>query len=440
MNSFYKQILYSIFLLCLILLFDPSSIFSFLYTLGVFSLFNKLFFSNSSLNYKSFYYYISISILLYISHRFIIPEYIGLTGPENGVGTDDCRYYAQLVGGNTPFNNDYFKLSDFPFTFFLRFIYPFEIHSPLNIILVNTLGIIFIPYYIMSLTKIMFNINDNIANKAANLFLICPFTTYYGCIIMRDMWTVLFIVAGLYYFLTRKYLIVFLLFLLLAFIRFGSVVFLGAGLFVFFCGNICHLLRTKGQALFMIVIMILCVVVGYWVSFPVLQSLSDGKLEAGFFRTSFVSQLSNMDDNALLLKLVEFPFPLNTLMLFVFFFFCPFLSFNLFYENYFLIGSLFNTILTPVFMFFLWPSILKPLFNILNNRVNRNLYTLVLLLIILTFLLATISLQFRHKTVLFPFLCMLAAVGASDKTLGFSRISYLLSFCIVAVQLLFAIK
>ena len=55
-------------------------------------------------NIATFLFYTIIAVILYSTHKIIIPDYLGLTGPEGGVGTDDCRYYAQLVNGQVPYD------------------------------------------------------------------------------------------------------------------------------------------------------------------------------------------------------------------------------------------------------------------------------------------------------------------------------------------------
>ena len=60
--------------------------------------------------------------------------------------------------------------------------------------------------------------------------------------------------------------------------------------------------------------------------FPIISILSEGRLEEGLIRLSFVDYLKTDDENALIVKILNLPFPLNILLTSVFFFFLTFLE------------------------------------------------------------------------------------------------------------------
>ena len=426
------SLIFSIFLFCsfcVILAFvDETSVFSYAYTIVLFLVLNSLLFANNIRNLYYFHYYLSVSIILYAIHSNIIPLSFGTTGPYPGLGMDDYNFYNTLISNNAARYN---------YTAFLRFIYPFEIHTVLNIVILNLLGITFLPNYVMKLSESI-GLSDKTAVLAEKLTIACPFITYYGCILLRDMWIATLVVAGLYYYLQRDFKLLICL-LLIFYIRFGSLVFLVVGILILMRQNLYALFhsRTTGRIVVLMVFAVILTV--FIVIFPVLQELSGGKLEDGLFRASFYTKLESMDSDAFILRLMNLQFPLSLISLTLFFLFLPFLNVNLFLDGIFSNSRLFCSLLTPLMFFFLWRYIIQTTLQNLSLKYNRPIKNICYMAVVFAMCLGTVSLQSRHKTVLFPLLCILAAYGICNNNIKYKSLSIFMTVCIVMVQLYMAL-
>lgn len=400
-----------IFFASLLLLFavDYSSVPSYLYTLVLILILNKLFCKKENNNYYYFHGYLAVAIILYIVHKSLMPDYLGLTGPEGGIGTDDCRYYAQILDGPVPYKIRFDILNMMEFSVFLKTLYPFIVLTPLNIVIVNLLGVVFLPY-IVRVLSLDFGLDKRIACKAEQLTFLCPYIMYFGCIIMRDMWIATFVVLGIVLFRRKKYLLLLFVVLLTAYIRFGSLIFIGIGIGLCVREKVYLFFKSKSTALICFLGLLMIVVGIFYFTFPILMASSGGKLESGLLRLSFGEILANIDSEATLLKLLFLPFPLNVILLSVFFFFLPFLNFEIYTFGIFNMGCVFNNILTPVFFFPLWHKIIGSVLSFIRTN-SFKIQTIVYIAITYSVVLGTVSLQARHKTILMPFLCLLAAIG-----------------------------
>ena len=413
-----------------LLIVDATSILSYFYSLLLFFLFNRIITGKwIDRNFAYLHYYIFVAIFLFVCHNNMIPMSLGSTGGVEGLGTDDYNFYTRLITHDEDRYN---------YTLFLRYVYPFEIKTLLNMVILNLLGIVFLPHFVNRISY-LYSGSESLSLKAEKIFLLCPFTTYYGCILMRDMWIATFVFAGLYYFFRRRYLPLAFCIALIVFIRFGSIVFLGAGILVMMRERIyTHFSsRMKGRIAILTILGVVMMLFG--VAFPYLQEFSGGKLEEGLFRASFYMKLESMDPDAFILHLMDLPFPLNLLSLIVFFFFLPFLSLTFYTFGIFNMGHLFCSFLTPTFFFFLWDNVINTVLQSLLFKINNSINTIVYMAILFAMCLGTVSLQARHKTILFPLLCIIAAYGICNTNKRYSKFSYLLAATCVLIQLYMAL-
>lgn len=387
-------------------------------------------------NIATFLFYTIIAVILYSTHKIIIPDYLGLTGPEGGVGTDDCRYYAQLVNGQVPYDITFNFFDSLPFSLFLKFCLPFEIDTPLNVAIFNVLGICFLPY-LTSRLLLEFTSSKKTANDGYLLVLLCPFTTYYGCIIMRDMWIASAVLLGLLLFIRKRYFGLSLTILFICFIRFGSIVFLMLSILVMIRERmlVSNKNRTKANINFFCFIMLVYIL--FCAFFPIISILSEGRLEEGLIRLSFVDYLKTDDENALIVKILNLPFPLNILLTSVFFFFLPFLKFDIYTLGFFNIGNVLKAVFTPVFFFPYWKYLIFSIVKYLKGK-DEQVRPFFLISLCLAVALGTISLQARHKTVLIPFMCMLFAYGKNNYHGSYCLFSFTIATGIVMFELVYA--
>ena len=421
-----------------LLFFDTSSVLSYIYTLILFSVLNKVItLGEKNPNFTFLHFYLHVAIIIFLFQKFTIPDYLGLSGPGGSVGTDDVRYYAWLLDGKVPYSINLYG-NVHPFANLLKILYPFKIYNPLNIVIFNVLGVSFLPYYVYKLAQTITD-NDKISNLAQILMLLCPYSMAMGLIIMRDMFITTLVIAGLYYFINKKYFVLILIIPLIIYIRMGSLIFLLIGIFIFSLDFIKNKIKNR-LSYFSVLIFVLISLFGvsYFI-IPNIDSISNGKLSSGLFRAEFFDKLSVMDENAAILKLMTLPLILRTVTLTLFFYFLPFLNFNIFPLGVLNIRSLLIS-LSPIYMLFLWTPIFKTILNsIYEKRINNKITSLIWVSILFALSLGTISLQARHKTVLFPILYILAAYGWYLPSKKYNKISRIFTFLVFLLQIVFLI-
>lgn len=153
-------------------------------TVGVYSLIfiliNKILFKKVSIKYLNiFLLFIFFSVIIYLFQLNILPNHFGFSGDGyvigGGYGTDDSYFYSRAIDYYSTYKNlpinfplregenfDRYILKagfDFYSWFLSRFIYMIEIYKkvePLDLILVNTLILSFLPIFTSKLSFILF--------------------------------------------------------------------------------------------------------------------------------------------------------------------------------------------------------------------------------------------------------------------------------------------
>ena len=413
-----KALLFSLSIIILLFV-DDTSVKSYLYTLGLIILSSHFLFKN--LSTKAFYYfhtYLLVAVLLFITFKNQSPLYQGLTG--EGIA-DDARFYSQIVGGkNIAFNITASLDEIFPFAKLLKFLYPFSIQTPLNIVILNLFFITLLPIYVYLLTETLFE-DEKIAQTASYLSFLCPFTMYFGCIILREGIIASLLVAGMYYFLKKQYWLLLFCILGISFIRFGSVLFLLTGLL---CLYRIQLVQMGRKCLFNWIIILIFILIVF--IFPYLPELTGGKFSGNLYR-----ETGDFWEGSTIGGLTKLPFPFNVVSTTLFFIYIPFLSFPKTVEGLYLAGSFFQGIFTPIFMLFIWEYVYNAVLSA-RKGYNEYLYHIVLYVLMSAFLLGTVSLQSRHKIMLFPFICILGAYGM----VNYSKREHKLTMLLYAITLI----
>ena len=431
-NKTSLYVILPLFAIVLILRVDPTSLFSYTYTLLVFFLFHRLIREKDELmrNFMYFHYYLAVAIALFCIFRYQIPEYLGMTGPEGGIGTDDCRFYAQLKHGNGifyPIRISMVRMHSF--TKYLLVVYPFELHTPLNIVIFNLTGICFLPYYVRKLTYEIFN-DQKLADKAALFTFLCPFTTYYGCILMRDTMVATLVVAGIYYYMRRNKIALVAVSLLLMYIRFGSFPYMMLGILLTIRRDM--QLAQKNTVRFTILIIVLVAL--FNIFYEYIQYYSNGKLGDSVIRNT-----GAYFEGSTISKIMSLPFPVNVALSTFFFMVNPMLGWIGKVGNIYLMSSFFKSLLNGAFFLFLWPFIFNAIFSSINYWKNATLQFLIMLMFGFCAVLGSIDLQIRHKTIVFPILCMVAAYGMVRYDKHAKITSTLLGMVMLIIQLVFFI-
>ncbi len=421
-------------LLSLVVIFvvDQTSVISYVYTLGLLFCVSRIMCKdNISDVYYIFHLYLFVAIAFTLIFKAQFPDYLGLTGQEGIYGTDDARYYAQIVGGNVSYVVQVTVVDQFMYSILLRTLYPFEVYTPLNIVILNLLFAVFIPVLVYKLSFSFFK-DEKLSKTASYLSLFCPFTVYFSCIIMRESFIATMVLAGLYCFKEKKYLLLIIPVISILIIRMGSIVFLLGGMLVVLKSKLAQYSRY-GNLFFLILLLIL--VGGAYVFFPLLQELTQGKLSDSLIRSTD----DEFWEGSTLARIMSLPFPLNILFSTAFFIYAPILAIPMPVNGHYLVSTFFQGVFTPFFFFFLW----KYIYNALSSffvKHELDVKNVILIIFIFAILLGTVSLQSRHKTVLFPFLCILAAYGKNNFEERYRLSSELLALITVLGQILMVVS
>lgn len=412
----------------LLIFADKTSLFSYGYSILLLLLASHVLCRNEKHDLLfSYHFYLLFAITFYLIFKSQFPAFLGMNGGDAVM--DDSRFYAQIVGWHVNYDIPY-KLGTMPFVLLLKFLYPFNVYTPLNIIIFIAIFTGFLPIYVRRFAILL--TNDRRIGKYSFIYsLICPFTLYFGCIILRESFTALMVVAGLCYFVEKKFVPLFVCIIALAWVRFGTLSFLICGMIILYRFQ----LKRKTRTDFYFMLLLTAVVTLFYLSLPFIQEFSGGKLESGIIR----STESERYEDSTIGKLMEMPFPLNIFLSALFFIFIPLFGIPHPNHGHYLVGSVFQGFLTPLFMFFLWKNIFNASLVALYEKHSESAKKILYLVLLFALLLGTISMQSRHKTVLFPFLCMLAAYGKVYYYKRFDGFSVLLASIVIVPMIIMAI-
>lgn len=345
----------------------------------------------------TYFIYSFLSTLLYCLHLYTLPDWFGLTGPYGGIGTDDSRYFAAITDNLklVPWGaRDYIGWKHW-FSDFLNFIYPFPIKSPLQLQLFNLLGTTFIPYLSIKIAK---KLNPKITNKRLIalyiVILFCPFLNSNSLIIMRESWVISGILFGFYAFLSRNNINLILAIIFTAYLRPASL-----GIMIFLIG-LPFFLKLSYIKKFIFTIISLTVI-PYTLLF--IATNTDYGI-SGIIRQEFIETfIYSLDSNSTIIKIYQLPFPLNFIVLPVFFFLLPFPDLSIITNELFIPRFFLEKVLYPIY------SIIpvSMIFAIFLQRRNRGL-KLLIPIILGIIVIALLSLQPRHKTMIQPLLYIYA--------------------------------
>ena len=222
-----------LFLVCVFLIITiyPHALVSLGYSLLLVIVLSKMFNSNISDSINVFLIYTILCLVLFLFQLNYLPNWFGLSGPYRGIGTDDSRYFAGIADSLKfiPHGARDYIGWDHWFSALLNLLYPFPIDHPLELVIFNLLGVIFLPFLAC---RVASEINPSITKinlKLIFLFILfCPFIGSNVLIIMREGWVASFILIGLLSFLKKHYFYLIIAFSALLYLRPASIIILTA--------------------------------------------------------------------------------------------------------------------------------------------------------------------------------------------------------------------
>lgn len=398
-----------------ILLFSISGLVSYVFTLFAFSLINHFCEKNARVNNHLYFHFFVFLALIYMFFNYIqLPEYMGLSGPSS-VGTDDVNYYAGVTDDHLTYNVERWDIAyENTYSKLIKFIYPFGFVHPVDAIIINILGVVFIPYLTNRLSYNFFK-DNRIASISERLCLTCPFILSIGLIIMRDVVCTSLVLLAFYCILLRRYIAFLFVLLLLGYIKLGYIIFLIVAIIIYYIKDqlsngetfISTRIMARRWLKMAIYALFLLIAIAFYV-IPNLEQITQGRLEAGsFFRTTFIEYLNSANDGSFLVKIYDLPIIVRIPVLIVTFVIIPPLTFNFYIDNFFSFRIFLQNVLAPL----LWCYLFFYLFRFLYSYrvLGCKGRTLFWIIIMISLSLGMISLQSRHKVVLVPFMYMAVA-------------------------------
>lgn len=344
--------------------------------------------------------YVLLSILLFTLQNYFISGWNGFSGPYAGIGTDDSRYFSAISRSDFYVPNAALGYSKWvhPFSEFLKVIYPFPIYHPLQIILHNLIGIVFLPILSVRLAE---KINPNIETSNKKLIyifiLFCPFINSNSLILMRESWISSLIILGILTRIEKRWVVNILTLLLMFFLRPFS-------LLVYFAVLLPLELRRNKAAIVSFIILIFTSIIIVWTKIQDIL-ISFGIQE--IFRSSFVQEyLARLDSDSIISKIASQPIPINLILLPVFFFFLPFIDLSLFYNEQIIPRFYMEALLSPIYNIIPLTFLIGSLLSKLSKNHKDLLFGFLLALAIISI----VSIQTRHKSMIQPLFFILAFI------------------------------
>ena len=393
-----------VFFIIGIFILNSNGIVSYLWTLLLFLVINCFIDKNWKFrNFVVIHVFVAAALIVYTINLSQFPLQQGLTGGE-GVITDDSAYFASAADVLFQGVHGHGVTKETPYVILMRFLYPFKIVDPINLIILNILlGLAFLPYLTAKISERLFH-DQNICRSAFWLIAFCPFCWSGGLIIMRDVPSLIFILWAFLLFLNRKYFHMTIPLALLIWIKFGFIVFLIVPI-------VCYIYIQTGphltsKKIWFIVGVLVVLVLVYVVIIPNLFVVTGGKMDDGnLFRDNFLDFLAENNDQSLLIKIYQMPVVIRIPLLIAAFITMPMLTIPTGLIHPRGILSLFYT----VYIMFLCGYAFRLLFP--NRELDQNAKTLLWTIPCLALALGMVSLQFRHKVILMPFIYMAVAYG-----------------------------
>ena len=383
--------------------------------------------------------YSLLSIGIFLIQHWTLPEFYGFSGGV-GIGTDDCRFYQQAAADPPDLPSHCYQLyPGHSYSLFIRALSPLGIYHPLDIIWVNIVGSMLTPLFVREAAKGIFN-NIEIASASFLFASVCPFLLSNSIILIRDGWTATLLIAGIYFLLKKRYVLLIGSTVLLFYLRVASgAMALGSLVFIAWLmyrkANIHKFLRPL---LLGLVVGVAALVALY--TMPIVWEYIVSKGLAGsFFREEFAREYvmgtgsgrANPAMGTLLSQPWYIRIPLST----AFFSILPtFELSSVIREGVFIPRSLMASVAYPLLFVFYINYLARGLHYALSQK-DINLIAVATLFFGFTLAVSQLSLQARHKTMIMPLMYLLVGYGYVNYTKNGKVVGTFVSIVLVIATL-----
>ncbi len=426
---------------------SPGTLVNFAFFLLISIILGRTIFKSSILRISSlFITYSFLAVLIYLLQYMTLPEYQGLSGPQ-GIGTDDYQFFYEAIHGVGVYVGSSLVLTGLPPHTFstilsnvIKIIPTSNIHL-LDLILFNVMAVTFIPE-LTSKTAYLLTNDISIRNLSFKLSLFCPFYLTNGLILIRDGWTAMLLIASIYFFLKKKYILLALATTLCFYIRIASGVQLVIAL-AFLASYQFYINRTdpiKKVIVALYSIAGFSLIVLYY--FPLLYSyaVAKGITENIIFREAFVEGFIAKSEEltgraATIYTVYHQPFYIRIPFGILFFLCLPFLSVDsLMREGIFIPRNFIMQLFPILFLFYFKWLIQAILYS--WKKLDSRIILIAMIFVFLLLLISQISIQPRHKTMLMPIFYILVSYGFYRKTHFGSSLGLISSILLAFIEIL----
>ena len=426
-----------VFNIAVIAVFNAESLLSLGYTYVLFLLFNRLVTDKKLWHYNFYAFQVLLFIVLgiYIINLSVWPEFLGLTPNIEGVGADDAKFYAGVtdIAHNLPSSAAYYTYWRIThiFPIFLKVLYPFPIYHPLTILIPNTLGLAFIPYFTYKVALNASN-QEKVAKLAFALVLFCPMLIINGAILVRDGWTAFFTIASIYYVQEKKIAPYLIAIFLLSYLRMstGLVILVGS----LFLWKNALFVNKKNAWRFTGLILVFIISLSF--VYPIFLDYLQTK-NISFGSDHFVESFIGKDQSSTTYKLYTLPMYLRIPASFIFFFSYPYLSLASITSDAFNIRGVLAGMIMPLLFIVYFRYMISGIVYSFVQRNKNEIRSLVIILVIFIGAISMISLQLRHRTAIMPFYYILIAYGFYNNNLKTRQIGVFYVGFYILIQLVF---
>lgn len=386
---------------------------------------------NSTLLLFSFLFYSLIALLIFYAQLITLPEWDGLSGPEGGIGTDDTFFYTQATDDFDMSRNGAVKAfarMDNLHTYSnilrqcVRIISLYKTPELLDLLLINAYVLAFVPFFCVLCFRIIASYSQNESETSGReqiaywLVMLHPSLWTDGLILIRDGWTATLFIAALLALLYSQLFRCTLAVLLLSYIRLAS------GISFSLCAIPLALPVAKHKygkhaPFFILGVAGIGVAIMLYAAFSGYLENKDISFGRDDYVEGFIARANDQKEGGSVLYAISNLPILLRIPASVFFFLCaPFIRLNFSNAGILIprvvlasIAGGFNILLLKWWV----QSLIKSWHNWRRFH-SSSWISLHAAYIIAILLIATMSLQMRHKTMILPLLCILAAHGVKD--------------------------
>lgn len=407
---------------------DLLSSFTFIFFLILIIFFNKIFFNNNYQRVVSlFFFYTVLTVIIYWLQYFQFPQNGGCTGENIHAGTDDLFFFQESISNGISYRGDrssFMHHYSVFLHFFVIIIGFFKKVKLIDLLFVNIFAFSFIPIFTEKVASNL-KLSDKSIRYSFIFSAICPLMIINGLVLVRDGWTAMLFIAGIFFMLEKRLLFLIPTFILLFYLRASSgvilIIFVLSILFFSKSINLPKYTHSKRFTYIIIITIIVALCVPAFLLFLKLTNL-EGNL---FFRKGYLSFLESSSTGN---SAANYIYNLNPILRipisFIFYFGSPFLSFtDLWYNNFITARSLIGVFFPFLFLIYLIYFIRSAAYTIFSKN-DRLLVIFFWCYILSILILSQLSIQIRHKTMLMPIFYILVAAGTQFKTIKYDKIAF----------------